>query len=116
MWKNVFRWGRGCWKRLSSIKERKNISINGYLEINIIINSNKLKKTLISLTGIPRENNEENLFFEIEDEVNKICKTFSLQSRNQEKNLIETLKQNCRKVIREKTGKKPFTKVNVTKI
>ncbi len=106
----------GVGKDSSSIKERKNISINGYLEINIIINSNKLKKTLISLTGIPRENNEENLFFEIEDEVNKICKTFSLQSRNQEKNLIETIKQNCRKVIREKTGKKPFTKVNVTKI
>ena len=34
----------GVGKDSSSIKERKNISINGYLEINIIINSTKLKK------------------------------------------------------------------------
>ena len=33
-----------------------------------------------------------------------------------EKNLIETIKQNCRKLIRDKTGKKPFTNINIARI
>ena len=46
----------------------------------------------------------------------KTCKTFALTNFNQEKNLIDAIKQNCRKIIREKTGKKPFTNVNIARI
>ena len=49
----------------------------------------------------------------MEDEITKTCKTFALTNFNQEKNLIDAIKQNCRKIIREKTGKKPFTNVNI---
>jgi ribonuclease J len=52
----------------------------------------------------------------MEDEIFSICKTFSLESKNQQKNLIETIKQNCRRIVREKTGKRPFTNINIVSI
>ena len=100
-----------------SIKDRKNLSINGYLEITLIVsNSGKIKKPVISFKGIPENNETETFIFDMEDEILNICRTFSLQSKNQEKNLIETIKQNCRKIIRERTGKKPFTNINIARI
>ena len=100
-----------------SIKDRKNLSLNGYLEITLIVSDNgKIKKPVISFKGIPQNSNIENFTFDLEDEIFKLCKTFSLQSKNQEKNLIETIKQNCRKIIRDKTGKKPFTNINIARI
>ena len=100
-----------------SVKERKNISINGYLEITLIVSNNgKIKKPIISFKGIPENTENENFIFDMEDEIFSICRTFSLESKNQEKNLIETIKQNCRKIIKEKTGKKPFTNINIARI
>ena len=100
-----------------SIKERKNISINGYLEITLIVSNNgKVKKPIISFKGIPQSSENENFVFDMEDEIFSICKTFSLQSKNQEKNLIESIKQNCRRMIKDKTGKKPFTNINIARI
>ena len=100
-----------------SIKERKNLSINGYLEITLIVtNSGKFKKPVISYKGIPEEEFSDNLIFDVEDEVTKVCKTFSLQNKNQEKNLIDSLKQNCRKIVKNKTGKKPYTNINIARI
>ena len=100
-----------------SIKDRKNLSINGYLEITLLVSNNgKIKKPIISFRGIPENQNNEPFVFDMEDEIFNICKTFSLESRNQQKNLIETIKQNCRRIVREKTGKKPFTNINIARI
>ncbi len=100
-----------------SIKDRKNLSANGYLEVTLIVTNNgKIKKPIISYKGIPDEELGENLAFDMEDEIENICKTFSLQSKNQEKNLIESLKQSCRKIIKNKTGKRPFTNINIARI
>jgi ribonuclease J len=100
-----------------SIKDRKNLSLNGYLEVTLIVSNNgKIKRPIISFKGIPKDNIEENFIFDMEDEIFNTCKTFSLQSKKQEKNLIETLKQNCRKIVRAKTGKKPFTNINIARI
>ena len=100
-----------------SIKDRKNLSINGYLEITLILSNNgKIKKPIISCKGIPESEDEENFIFDMEDEIFSICKTFSLESKNQEKNLIETIKQNCRRIVKDKTGKKPFTNINIARI
>ncbi len=52
----------------------------------------------------------------MEDEIFNTCITFSIKNKNQEKNLIESGKQNCRKIIKAKTGKKPFTNINLVKI
>tara|TARA_B100000963_G_scaffold214360_1_gene186948 strand:+ start:8540 stop:10198 length:1659 start_codon:yes stop_codon:yes gene_type:complete len=104
-------------KDSNSIKERRNLASNGYLEVTVILNSSgNIKKTVISLKGIPENLNGEAFTFDIEDEVNNICKTFSLKNKNQEKNLIETLKQNCRKILKEKTGKKPYTQINIARV
>jgi len=100
-----------------SIKERKNLSLNGYLEITLIVSNNgKIKKPIISYKGIPEDEINEKFVFEMEDEISSICRTFSLQTKNQEKNLIDSLKQNCRKIIRARTGKKPFTNINIARI
>ena len=100
-----------------SIKDRKNLSVNGYLEITLIVSNNgKIKKPIISLKGIPESDGEENYIFDMEDEIFNICKTFSLESKNQEKNLIDTIKQNCRRIVKDKTGKKPFTNINIARI
>ena len=100
-----------------SIKERKNLSINGYLEITLLVSNNgKIKKPIISFRGIPEKENSEHFIFDMEDEIFNICRTFSLDSKNQQKNLIETIKHNCRRIVREKTGKKPFTNINIARI
>ena len=100
-----------------SIKDRKNLSLNGYLEITLIVlNNGKIKKPIISFKGIPENNEHEPFIFDIEDEIFNICRTFSLDSKNQQNNLIETIKQNCRRIVREKTGKKPFTNINIARI
>jgi len=100
-----------------SVKDRKNLSINGYLEITLLVSNNgKIKKPIISYRGIPEKENSEHFIFDMEDEIFNICKTFSLDNKNQQKNLIETIKQNCRRIVREKTGKKPFTNINIARI
>ena len=100
-----------------SIKERKSLSLNGYLEVTLIVSNNgKIKKPVISYKGIPEVEVGENFVFDMEDEINNICRTFSLESKSQEKNLIELLKQNCRRIIRSKTGKKPYTNINIARI
>jgi len=101
----------------SSIKERKNISVNGLLEITLIISSNgKIKKPVISFRGIPEDETRESFKFDLEDEITKTCKSFAVNNFKQEKNLIDAIKQNCRKIIREKTGKRPFTNVNIARV
>jgi ribonuclease J len=100
-----------------SIKDRKNLSINGYLEITLLVSNNgKIKKPIISYRGIPEKENSEHFIFDMEDEIFSICRTFSLDNKNQQKNLIDTIKQNCRRIVREKTGKKPFTNINIARI
>ena len=101
-----------------SIKERKNLASNGYLEITIIVSSKGkiIKKPMISFKGIPVENENDDFIFDIEDEIQKISKTFSINNTRQENNLVETLKINCRKLIKEKTGKKPYTNINLVRI
>ena len=100
-----------------SIKDRKNISINGYLEITLIVSNNgTIKKPIISYKGIPENHEEDNFIFDIEDEIFNICRTFSIDNKKQQQNLIETIKQNCRKIVREKTGKKPFTNINIARL
>ena len=101
----------------ASIKERKNISINGLLEITLIISNNgKVKKPVVSFRGIPEEDVVETFKFDLEDEIIKTCKSFSVNNFKQEKNLIDTIKQNCRKIVKEKTGKRPFTNVNIARV
>ena len=100
-----------------SIKERKNISTNGFINIVLIITSkgNIYETPIITLKGIPVSDKEE-LELLITHEIEKITKTFSLNNKKQEENLYESLKLACRKVTKEKTGKKPLTNINLVRI
>ncbi len=101
-----------------SIKERRNLSYNGFLEITLIVNNlgSIVKKPIISIRGIPNNGDSNNFIFDLEDKIKDICKTFSLKNSKHEDNLIEALKINCRKTIKEKTGKRPYTNVNLVRI
>ena len=99
-----------------SIKDRKNLSANGYLEITLIVSHNGIKKPIISYKGIPEKNEDDTFIFDMEDEIMNICRTFSMDNKKQQQNLIETLKQNCRRIVREKTGKRPYTNINIARI
>ena len=97
------------------IKERKNLSFNGLLEITIIVNEKgNIKKPFISLTGLPvSEESKMDFQMDLEHEIYKICKTFSVVNPKQEKNLEEKIKSNCRKIIKNRIGKRPFTNINL---
>ena len=99
-------------------KNRKNLSFNGFLEITIIINSigSIIKKPIISSRGIPSDGENNNFVFELQDKIIDTCKSFSLKNSKQEQNLIEALRINCRRTVKEKTGKKPYTNVNLVRI
>ena len=100
-----------------SIKERKNLSINGFLEVTILITpkGNIHQKPILSYKGLPL--NEDNGFtYGLEEEIEKVTKTFSLNNTKQEANLIDTLKSICKKYSRDKTGKKPLTNINLVRI
>ncbi|HIF62107.1 MAG TPA: ribonuclease J [Candidatus Pelagibacter sp.] len=101
-----------------SLKDRINLSFNGLLEVTIIINENGsiVKKPIISSRGLPSNGEDSNFIFELEEQVRNTCKAFSLKNRKQEENLIGILKINCRKIVKEKTGKKPFTNINLVRI
>jgi len=100
-----------------SIKDRKNLSANGYLEVTIMINSkgNMHNNPVISYRGLPIYDNEE-FDYGLEYEIEKISRSFKIASRQQEHNLIDALKIACRKFSKEKTGKKPFTNINLVRI
>ena len=100
-----------------SIKDRKNLSSNGYLEITILITpkGNIHNSPIITFRGLPVYEKEEFLYG-LEDEIEKTSRTFKLGNKQQEHNLIDALKIACRKFTKEKTGKKPFANINLVKI
>jgi|TARA_B110001450_G_scaffold247836_1_gene263352 ribonuclease J len=100
-----------------SIKDRKNLSTNGYMEITILITpkGNIHKTPILTFRGIPVIDTDE-FIYGLEDAIQKTTKTFSLGSKKQEYNLIDALKIVCRKYTKEITGKRPFTNINLIKI
>ena len=100
-----------------SIKERRNISSNGFLEATIMITpkGNIHNKPLVTFRGLPVYENDE-FIYGLEEEIEKTVKTFSLNNSKQQDNLIDALKITCRKFSKEKTGKKPLTNINLVRI
>ena len=100
-----------------SIKDRRNLSTNGYLEITILITpkGNIHNNPIITFRGLPVHETDE-FIYELEEEIEKTTKTFKLGNKSQEYNLIDSLKIASRKFTKEKTGKKPFTNINLVRI
>ena len=59
---------------------------------------------------------KEEFIYGLEEEIEKTTKTFNLGNKNQQYNLVDALKIASRKFTKEKTGKKPFTNINLVKI
>ena len=100
-----------------SIKDRKNLSSNGYLEVTLLITSkgNIHDNPILSFRGLPIYEEDE-FTYGLENVIEKITKSFKIGSRKQEHNLIDALKIACRKFTKEKTGKKPYTNINLVNI
>ena len=100
-----------------SIKERKNVSANGFIEATILITpkGNIHNRPILTFRGLPIYEKEE---FQIglEDEIEKTIKTFSLNNSKHEINLVDALKSTCRKFTKQKTGKRPLANVNLIRI
>ena len=107
----------GVEEEAKSIKERKNLSANGFLNVVIIINSrqNTHEPAIINQKGLPIKDLEQ-FNFNMQDQINKSLKTFSLNNIKQEENIVETLKILCRRHTKEITGKKPLTNINLVRI
>ena len=100
-----------------SIKDRKNIGANGYMEVTILITpkGNIHKRPVITFKGLPVYDVDE-FIYELEEVIEKTTRTFSPKSKKQEYNLIDALKITCRKCTKEFTGKKPFININLVSI
>ena len=100
-----------------SIRERKNISANGILEITILVTpkGNLHNSPIVSYKGLPVLEKDDFLN-DIENLVEKVSLTFSLINPKQKDNLIESVKIASRKLVKEKTGKKPITNINIVRI
>ena len=107
----------GVEEESKSIKERRNISQNGHLNITVIITTqgNIHNMPIVNFMGIPILNTEE-FKISIQDEIDKIAKSFSLNNKKQEDNFKDALKVTCRKFTKEKTGKRPITNINLVRI
>ena len=70
-----------------SIKERKNISINGYMEVTILVTpkGNIHKRPILSFKGLPVIDEEE-FIYGLEEEIESTTKKFSLNSKKQKHN------------------------------
>ena len=100
-----------------SIKDRKNLSNNGYIEVTIMVTpkGNIHQRPILTFKGLPIIQVDE-FMHGLEDQIENTTKTYSLNSKKQESNLIDALKIVCRKYSKEKTGKKPFTNINLVRI
>ncbi len=100
-----------------SIKERKNISVNGFIDVTILITpkGNMHNRPVLTFKGLPIIEKEE-FQYGLEEQIEKTIKTFSLNNKNHEINLIDALKITCRKFTKKKTGKKPLTNINLVRI
>ena len=100
-----------------SIKDRKNLSANGYMEVTILITpKGKVHKTpILTFRGLPVTDIDE-FVYGLEEAIQKTTKTFSLASKKQEYNLIDALKVVGRKYTKEMIGKRPFININLVQI
>ena len=100
-----------------SIKERKNISANGILDVTILVTpkGNIHNKPIFNYSGLPI-NNDDDYKYELENIIEKTTRTFSLNNQNQKDNIIDAIKISCRKITKEITGKKPITSIKLIRI
>ena len=103
----------------TALRDRKNISFNGLMDISLIIskNGNIERSPIFNIKGLPISENELNeIKYELEDKIFDICRSYSLNNKKQEINLIDNLKKSLRKIINLRVSKKPYTNINLIRV
>ena len=101
------------------LKDRKNIAHNGLMDVTLIISKkgNLDRNPIINIRGLPFNDEElDECFYEMEDEILKTSKAYSLNNKKHEKNLIDALKSNLKKIIYSKTRKRPYTNITLIRV
>jgi len=101
------------------LKDRKNIAHNGLMDVTLIISKkgNLDRNPIINIRGLPLNDDElDECFYEMEDEILKTSKAYSLNNKKHEKNLIDALKSNLKKIIYSKTRKRPYTNITLIRV
>ena len=101
------------------LKDRKNIAHNGLMDVTLIISKkgNLDRNPIINIRGLPFNDEElDECFYEMEDEILKTSKAYSLNNKKHEKNLIDALKSNLKKIIYSKTRKRPYTNIILIRV
>ncbi|MDC0375662.1 ribonuclease J [Pelagibacteraceae bacterium] len=101
------------------LKDRKNIAHNGLMDVTLIISKkgNLDRNPIINIRGLPFNDEElDECFYEMEDEILKTSKAYSLNNKKHEKNLIDALKSNLKKIIYNKTRKRPYTNITLIRV
>ena len=101
------------------LKDRKNIAHNGLMDVTLIISKkgNLDRNPIINIRGLPLNDDElDECFYEMEDEILKTSKAYSLNNKKHEKNLIDALKSNLKKIIYSKTRKRPYTNIILIRV
>ena len=101
------------------LKDRKNIAHNGLMDVTLIISKkgNLDRNPIINIRGLPFNDEElDECFYEMEDEILKTSKVYSLNNKKHEKNLIDALKSNLKKIIYSKTRKRPYTNITLIRV
>ncbi|MEK9680552.1 MAG: ribonuclease J [Pelagibacteraceae bacterium] len=103
----------------AALRDRKNISFNGLMDISLIIskNGNIERSPIFNIKGLPISDHELNeIKYELEDKIFDICRSYSLNNKKQEINLIDNLKKSLRKIINLRVSKKPYTNINLIRV
>ena len=101
------------------LKDRKNIAHNGLMDVTLIISKkgNLDRNPIVNIRGLPFNDEElDECFYEMEDEILKTSKAYSLNNKKHEKNLIDALKSNLKKIIYSKTRKRPYTNITLIRV
>ena len=103
----------------AALRDRKNISFNGLLDVSLIVSKggNVDRAPIINIRGLPLEDHELiEIKYELEDKILDICKSYSLNNKKQENNLIDNLRNSLKRILQRRASKRPFTTINLIRI
>ena len=101
------------------LNDRKNFSYNGLMDITLLISKKGQldRNPIINLRGLPLNDEEiDEVLYDIEESIIDSSNNYSLNNKKNEKNFIDNLKSNLKKIIYSKTKKRPYTNIVIIRV
>ena len=101
------------------LNDRKNFSYNGLMDITLLISKKGQldRNPIINLRGLPLNDEEiDEVLYDIEELIIDSSNNYSLNNKKNEKNFIDSLKSNLKKIIYSKTKKRPYTNIVIIRV